>query len=71
MATIQKSPTLNTLYAMKPVRFNAMKSKLSPTTLTGRINQNLLLEGGKGALNIQSSRARTTETEFSVVESAN
>lgn len=30
---IQKSPTLNTLYAIKPVRFNAMKSKLSPTTL--------------------------------------
>lgn len=30
---IQKSPTLNTLYAIKPVRFNAIKSKLSPTTL--------------------------------------
>lgn len=30
---IQKSPTLNTLYAIKPVRFNARKSKLSPTTL--------------------------------------
>lgn len=30
---IQKSPTLNTLYAIKPVRFNATKSKLSPTTL--------------------------------------
>ena len=57
---IQKSPTLNTLYAIKPVRFNAIKSKLSPTTLekggggntrnthqsiTGSSGENLTLEG--------------------------